>query len=66
MDPDTGRSLWEGSEEDVWERMFTSEAIVYYKNDKMKEMDNYFGDIHSDICGKSVGGPQSNVLTCLR
>lgn len=53
MDPDTRRSLWEGSNNDVWERMFASEAVVYYKNDRMKELDHHFGDIHSDICGMS-------------
>lgn len=53
MDPASGHSAWEGAEEDHWERIFTSNRMVYYKNDQMTEMDNEFGDIYTEICGKS-------------
>lgn len=52
MDPETGRSMWEGTEEDVWEKMFSSEANVYYKNTQMRDMDGHFGDLWNDICGR--------------
>ena len=51
MDIDTGRSLWEGSDTDVWEKMFSSDAIVYYKNQQMRQLDERFGDIYGEICG---------------
>ena len=52
MDPETGTSQWQGSEEDHWEKMFTSDTMVYYKNDQMAEMDQEFGDVYSEICGE--------------
>ncbi|KAB2576043.1 MutS protein-like protein 5 [Lasiodiplodia theobromae] len=54
MDPDTGHGMYEGSQQDVWERMFTSEEHVYYKNDNMREMDDHFGDMHGLICDKEI------------
>lgn len=55
LDPQTGKGRYEGegTEDDTWERMFTSNDMGYYKNRRMKEMDNYFGDMYSMICGKS-------------
>lgn len=52
MNPKTGQAYWEGTEEDNWEKMFTSDKMVYYKNDQMNEMDNQFGDIYTEICGQ--------------
>ncbi len=54
MVPETGRSLWEGTEENVWEKMFSSDTVVYYKSSQMKEMDDHFGDIYGEICGKQT------------
>jgi len=54
MDLEVGRALWEGTEEDVWEKMFSSERIAYYKNYQMTEMDQRFGDIYGDICGETL------------
>lgn len=51
MDPETGRSMWEGTEEDVWEKLFSSETSVYYKDSRMRDMDGHFGDVWNDICG---------------
>lgn len=50
-DPETGTALWEGTEEEPWERLFSTDLIVYYKNDTMREMDERFGDVYGDICG---------------
>lgn len=52
-DEEAGTALWEGDNDDRWERMFSSEEVVYYKTAKMKDMDDYFGDLRSDICGMS-------------
>lgn len=53
-DEETGRSLWEGSEDDPWEHMFSNEAEAYYKNDTMKTTDIEPGDIQTQISGKST------------
>jgi DNA mismatch repair protein MSH5 len=55
LDPDTGTGKYEGEgmENDVWDKMFVSNDMGYYKNNSMKEMDNYFGDLYGMICGNS-------------
>jgi DNA mismatch repair protein MSH5 len=54
LDPDTGKGKYEGEgiENDIWEKMFVSNDMGYYKNQRMNEMDSYFGDMYSMICGK--------------
>nr|POE54936.1 dna mismatch repair protein msh5 [Quercus suber] len=54
MDRYTGRGVYEGPEEDPWERVFATEENVYYKNGNMTEMDQYFGDIYGQICDKEI------------
>ncbi|KAH7031981.1 muts domain V-domain-containing protein [Macrophomina phaseolina] len=54
IDPETGQGIWEGSEQDVWERMFTSDEQAYYKNNNMREMDDRFGDVHGVICDREI------------
>lgn len=51
LDPETGCGVYEGSENDPWEKMFTTDAMAYYKNKDMSEMDSYLGDIYGRICG---------------
>ena len=51
-DPETDTALWEGTEDEPWERMFSTELIVYYKDSTMHEMDDRFGDVYGDICGQ--------------
>ena len=52
LDPETGKGMYEGEgiEDDVWERSFASNDMGYYKNRRMKEMDDYFGDMYGMIC----------------
>jgi DNA mismatch repair protein MSH5 len=54
LDPETGRGNYEGQglNGDVWDRMFCTEDMGYYKNRQMKEIDNHFGDMYGMICGK--------------
>ncbi|KAK8216575.1 muts domain V-domain-containing protein [Phyllosticta capitalensis] len=54
IDPETQSSLYEGPIEEPWERMFTSEQTAYFKNDKMREMDQHFGDVHGLICDREI------------
>lgn len=51
LDEETGRGIFEGTITDPWEKMFGTETMAYYKNSNMREMDQYFGDIYSRICG---------------
>jgi DNA mismatch repair protein MSH5 len=54
LDLETGRGKYEGEgiEDDMWERRFSSNEMGYYKNRRMTEMDEHFGDMYGMICGK--------------
>lgn len=54
LDPETSRGKYEGegTENDEWTNMFTSNDMGYYKNRRMTEMDSHFGDLYGLICGK--------------
>jgi DNA mismatch repair protein MSH5 len=60
VDPETGKGRYEGEglESDVWERMFIGNDMGYYKNSRMKEMDEYFGDLYGMICGEPSQKPK--------
>lgn len=54
LNPDTGRGDYEGGEREDqrWTRIFSTGNWVYYKDSRMKELDDTFGDIYSVICGR--------------
>ncbi|KAK4543724.1 hypothetical protein LTR36_005369 [Oleoguttula mirabilis] len=54
LEGDTGRGVYEGTDDDPWEKMFATEQNAYYKNSNMTEMDQYFGDIYGRICDKEI------------
>ncbi|TQS38393.1 hypothetical protein Golomagni_01101 [Golovinomyces magnicellulatus] len=56
LDPVTGNGRYEGEgiQDDVWEKMFISNEMGYYKNRYMKEMDDYFGDMYGKICDREI------------
>ncbi|KAI5250452.1 hypothetical protein E4T43_00033 [Aureobasidium subglaciale] len=54
QDPITGHGIFEGHEDDPWEKMFTTEEFAYYKNENVIEMDSYFGDIYGRICDREI------------
>ncbi|CAD0096855.1 unnamed protein product [Aureobasidium vineae] len=54
QDPITGHGVFEGPEDDPWEKMFTTEDYAYYKNENVIEMDSYFGDIYGRICDREI------------
>lgn len=64
LDLESGKAMYEGEgmDGDVWQRMFVSEAKGYYKNIRMKEMDDMFGDMYGMICGKSCTQSQLQML----
>ena len=51
--PETGKAEYEGGEGDEapWERIFSTNNRVYYKDFRMLELDETFGDIYAVICG---------------
>ena len=40
-----------------WEKMFTTQNQVYFKDARMHEMDEHLGDLYAMICGKSSLSP---------
>ncbi|RFU35986.1 hypothetical protein B7463_g362, partial [Scytalidium lignicola] len=56
LDPETGKGKYEGegTVNDIWEKMFVSENVCYYKNWRMKELDDYFGDLYGMICDREI------------
>lgn len=53
LNPDTDRGDYEGGEREDqrWTRIFSTEEWVYYKDSRMKELDDTFGDMYSVVCG---------------
>ena len=53
LNPDTDRGDYEGGEREDqrWTRIFSTGNNVYYKDSRMKELDDTFGDMYSVICG---------------
>jgi DNA mismatch repair protein MSH5 len=52
-DPTTGNGMYEGegAEDSPWEKLFTAEGAVCYKNGYMKELDDAYGDMYCEIGG---------------
>ena len=57
-DPATGNGKYEGegADGDLWEKLFTADGAVYYKNGYMKELDDHYGDMYCEIGGKRLPG----------
>lgn len=51
--PESGQGNYEGSTNDEWDRIFSTESRVYYKDFRMRELDETYGDMYAAICGKS-------------
>lgn len=47
-----GEAAYSGSDEE-WELIFVTENRAYFKDFRMREMDERLGDIYGLICGKS-------------
>lgn len=54
LDLNTNRGNYEvgDSSIDCWDRMFSTETRAYYKDIRMRELDETFGDMYAFICGK--------------
>ncbi len=53
LNPDTGRGDWEGgeTEDQRWDRIFSTATTIYYKDFRMRELDERLGDMYAVICG---------------
>lgn len=56
INANTGRASWEGGEAEdrQWDRIFSTGARVYYKDFRMRELDETFGDMYAIICGRFI------------
>ena len=52
-DPENGRANYEGgdTEEQHWDRVFSTATRAYYKDFRMRELDDTLGDMYATICG---------------
>ncbi|KAI4256406.1 MAG: hypothetical protein L6R42_006240 [Xanthoria sp. 1 TBL-2021] len=54
-DPEIGRGNYEGPEDGGgWDRIFSTRSRVYYKDYRMRELDETFGDMYAMICDKEI------------
>ncbi|KAL8810476.1 MAG: hypothetical protein Q9200_002548 [Gallowayella weberi] len=55
IDPETGRGNYEGPIDDGgWDRIFSTRSRVYYKDYRMRELDETLGDMYAVICDKEI------------
>ncbi|MCJ1249396.1 MutS protein msh5 [Trapelia coarctata] len=56
IDPISGRAEYEGGDDENqrWERIFSTSNRVYYKDARMQELDETFGDLYQVICDKEI------------
>ena len=57
LDPASRRPMYQGDPDDresggTWERMFTTENQVFFKDARMRAMDERLGDLWTAICGR--------------
>ena len=57
IDPASRRPMYQGDPDDresggTWERMFTTENQVFFKDARMRAMDDRLGDLWTAICGR--------------
>ncbi|KAH7130599.1 muts domain V-domain-containing protein [Dendryphion nanum] len=54
LDPATNAAVYDGGIEYPWERMFSTEEHIYFKNNEMREMDDHFGDLYGMISDREI------------
>ena len=62
INAETGQPVYDGGHR-PWERMFTTQNQVYFKDDRMRDMDEQLGDLWAMMCGKSTASPVLANLT---
>ncbi|KAI4192198.1 MAG: hypothetical protein LQ346_004421 [Caloplaca aetnensis] len=56
IDPQTGLPNYQGEDtgDEGWHRVFSTVLRVYYKDYRMRELDQTFGDIYAIICDREI------------
>lgn len=54
LDLATGNGNYLGSQENPWDRIFSTMSRVYYKDYRMRELDGTLGDMYTVICSKLI------------
>ncbi|RYO26585.1 hypothetical protein AA0111_g7984 [Alternaria arborescens] len=54
VDQVTGNAVYDGTFDSPWERMFSTEEQVYFKNSETREMDDHFGDVYGIISDREI------------
>ena len=62
INAETGQPVYNGGDR-PWERMFTTQNQVYFKDDRMRDMDEQLGDLWAMMCGQSTAFPVLANLT---
>ena len=54
IDPATGAASYEGGSDDAsrWDHIFSTATRVYFKDSRMRELDDTLGDLYALICGR--------------
>lgn len=54
IDPESRKGNYEGGDKDEerWDRIFSTSSRVYYKDYRMRELDETLGDMYATICGR--------------
>lgn len=56
-----GRPVYDGGEEE-WTQVFSTENRAYFKDFRMREMDERLGDMYGSICGTLAYAPNAIVI----
>lgn len=54
LGPESDCGSYHGSEDSRWDRIFSTGSRVYYKDYRMRELDETLGDMYAAICGMLV------------
>ena len=62
LDLTSGEPVYDGGE-DAWERMFSTQSLVFFKDHRMRQLDMQIGDVYSIICGKTMSNDVNHLAT---
>jgi len=51
---ETDHAQYEGPIDQPWERKFSTEGYIYFKNPQMRDMDEEIGDVYGQICDREI------------
>ena len=68
INQETGRALYKGeaNEAERWDLVFTSPEQQYFKNTRMHDLDESWGDVYASICGEYLARTCYRLMTASR